>query len=169
MPVSADRAISGRFASRKPVGHTNTFRRDQRGAVAFEMPFVFSVLMFSLLLPLADLAMAGFQFISAHQALRDFGQYAQYHAPSDITTWSSWVSSLPSTATTISGYHISNIKVICGDTGTNCSSGNTASPKYYSYTTTFALSPLPLVLQSVLCGSGNSTCSFTLASSERFQ
>ena len=43
-------------------------RADQRGAVALEMPIVFPFIMFSLLFPLADVAIAGFQFISAHQA-----------------------------------------------------------------------------------------------------
>ena len=51
---------------------------DQRGAVAFEMPIVWLFLMMSLLLPLADVAIAGFQFISAYQALRDLGQCTQY-------------------------------------------------------------------------------------------
>ena len=53
---------------------------DQRGAVAFEMPIVWLFMMMSLLLPLADVAIAGFRFISAWGALRDFGQCTQYHA-----------------------------------------------------------------------------------------
>ena len=61
------------------------FIADQRGAVAFEMPFVFLFMMFSLLLPLADVAIAGFQYISAWQALRAFGQSIQYHPPPDVT------------------------------------------------------------------------------------
>ena len=50
---------------------------DRRGAVALEMPIVFTFIMFSLLFPLADVAIAGFQFISAHQTMRDLGQWLQ--------------------------------------------------------------------------------------------
>ena len=50
---------------------STTLLSDQRGAVAFEMPIVWLFLMMSLLLPLADVAIAGFQFISAWEALRD--------------------------------------------------------------------------------------------------
>ena len=60
---------------------STTLLSDQRGAVAFEMPIVWLFMMMSLLLPLADLAIAGFQFISAHQALRDMGQRTQYSTP----------------------------------------------------------------------------------------
>ena len=41
-------------------------------------------MMMSLLLPLADVAIAGFQYISAWQALRDFGQSIQYDPPPDV-------------------------------------------------------------------------------------
>jgi hypothetical protein len=51
--------------------HKESFIADQRGAVAFEMPIVYLFLMMSLLLPLADVAIAGFQFISAWEALRE--------------------------------------------------------------------------------------------------
>ncbi len=138
------------------------FRTDQRGAVAFEMPLVFLFMVLSLLLPLADLATAGFRFISGYQALRNLGQYTQYHPPPDVTNWSSWASSLP---TTSGSYSITSPQVICGDTGTVCSAGNTASPKYYSFTTTVTLSPM--VLRPVLCS--NPGCSFVLHYSERFQ
>ena len=80
-------------------------------------------MMMSLLLPLADVAVAGFQFISAWEALRAFGQYVQYHPPPDVTNTSSWTSTLP---TTVAGYPISNVQVLCGDTGAGavCSSTN---------------------------------------------
>jgi hypothetical protein len=133
------------------------------------MPFVWLFMMMGLLLPLADLAIAGFQFLSAWQALRDFGQYAQYHWPPDITAWNAnggWTSTLPATAN--AGYPISNLQVVCGDTNLACSSSNTLWPRYYSYTTTFTVSPM--VLRPVLCTSGNANpCSFTLPYSERFQ
>src|SRR5258707_15672846 len=81
------------------MSHKGSFIADQRGAVAFEMAFVFGLLMLSLLLPLADVAVAGFKFISAHQALRDMGQRTQYSAPdaTDAGSISTWQSSLPTT------------------------------------------------------------------------
>ena len=138
--------------------------KDRRGAVALETPFVLMFLFFSLLFPLADLAIAGFKFIFAYQAMRDLGQYVQYHTPPDVTNWSSWKSSLPSA---INGYSISGVRVICGDTNQDCSSTNTASPKYYNYQTTVTVSPM--VLGPVFCGGGKGSCSFTPSYSERFQ
>jgi hypothetical protein len=147
-----------------------SFIADQRGAVAFEMLIVFLFLGVSLLLPLADVAIAGFQFISAWEALRAFGQYVQLHPPPDVTNTSSWRSTLPTTA---AGYPISNVQVLCGDTGAGavCSSANVTLPtKYYSYTTTVTLAPMTPWLRPVLCTSGNANpCSFTLPYSERFQ
>src|SRR6516165_8601929 len=93
------------------------FRMDQRGAVAFEMPFILGFILLALLFPLADVAVLGFQYISAQQALRDFGQYALYHVPSDIGA-PSW----PAGATTIS----------------------TTIPKYYKFQTSFSFTPLVL-------------------------
>ena len=55
--------------------HKGSFMADQRGAVAFETLIVYLFMVTSLLLPLADVAAAGFQFISAWEALRAFGQY----------------------------------------------------------------------------------------------
>jgi hypothetical protein len=138
--------------------------KDGRGAVALETPFVLMFLFFSLLFPLADMAIAGFRFIAAYQAMRDFGQYVQYHTPSDLTDWSSWESSLPSA---INGYAISGVRVVCGDTDADCSATNIASPKYYNYATTVTVSPM--VLGPVFCGVGENSCSFTLNYSERFQ
>lgn len=144
----------------RPESRKRSFIVDQRGAVALEMPFVFIFLMFSLFLPLADVAIAGFKFISAHQALRDMGQRTQYSTPADVTdaaSISTWQGSLP---TTISGYTVSaNIK--CGEAGTPAPCLGTDFPKYYTFQTSFSLSPL--VLGSVLC----STC--TVNYSQRFQ
>jgi hypothetical protein len=116
----------------------------------------------SLLLPLADVAIAGFRFISAWEALRAFGQSIQYNTP-DFTNPSDWSSKRP---TAVGGYPINNLQVLCGDTKVACSTTNTASPKYYSYTTSVTLSPI--VLRQVLCGSANPSCSFTLPYSARF-
>src|SRR4051812_25815378 len=94
-----------------------SFIDDRRGAAALEMAIVYLFLMFSLLLPLADLGIAGFKFISAYQALRDMGQRTQYSPPEDVTdsgSISTWASSLP---TTVSGYAITP-QVYCGDPGT---------------------------------------------------
>ena len=55
------------------------------------MLIVWSFLMMFLLLPLADVAIAGFRYISAWQSLRAFGQYLQDHMPDDVTNASSWM------------------------------------------------------------------------------
>ena len=142
-----------------------SFLADQRGVVAFETLIVYLFMVTGLLLPLADVAAAGFQFISAWEALRGFGQYVQYHSPPDVTNTSSWTSALPAT---VAGYPINNVRVLCGNTsaGAACTATNVAtSPiKYYSYTTTVTLAPL--LLRSVLCPT---SCTYTLPYSERFQ
>ena len=142
------------------------FIADQRGAVAFEMPIVYLFMMFSLLFPLADIAIAGFQYISAWQALRGFGQSIQYSPPDDVTNPSSWASAARAKAD--SRFPIPAIQLLCGDSNAVCSATNIAPPKYYSYTTTVTLAPM--VLRSVLCTSGNANpCTYTLPYSERFQ
>jgi hypothetical protein len=141
------------------VSHRDSFIADQRGAVAFETLIVYLFMVTSLLLPLADLAIAGFRLISAHQALRDMGQRTQYSTPdaTDPNSITSWKSSLPAT---VDGYAIS-AKVYCGDPGTEAPCAGATWPKYYTFTTSFTLSPM--VLGSVLC----STC--TVNYSQRFQ
>jgi hypothetical protein len=148
------RARQGQLRGRK-----ESFIADQRGVVAFEVPFVTIVLIFSLLLPLADVAIAGFRFISAYQALRDMGQRTQYSTPdaTDANSISTWQSSLP---TTVDGYTVS-ATIKCGDAGTAPPCAGTTFPKYYSFQTSFSLSPM--VLGSVLC----STC--TVNYLQRFQ
>src|SRR3569832_2336382 len=86
---------------------------DQRGAVAFEMPIVFALMIFSLIFPLADIAVAGFQYVSAQQALRAFGQSIQYSLPPDVTNASTWSSTAIAKADP--GFPISNFQLICGD------------------------------------------------------
>jgi Flp pilus assembly protein TadG len=140
-------------------GRKKSFIADQRGVIAFEVPIVTIVLIFSLLLPLADLAIAGLKFNSAYQALRDMGQRTQYSTPdaTDPASISTWQSSLP---TTVDGYTVS-ASVKCGDAGTAPPCAGTTFPKYYSFQTSFSLSPM--VLGSVLC----STC--TVNYLQRFQ
>ncbi|MCP1834192.1 hypothetical protein J2R76_002529 [Bradyrhizobium sp. USDA 4532] len=141
---------------------------DQSGAVALEMPFVYAVVIFIMLLPLADLAVAGFRYISAWEALRAVGQAVQYSPPSDFTDTSSWVSKTSNKADPAYPIPKTSIQLICGDSGAVCSAANTISPKYYSYTTTVTLSPI--ILRSVLCTSGAADpCTFTLSYSQRFQ
>ena len=95
------------------------------------------------------MAIAGFQFVSAWGALRNFGQQLQYNAP-DATNMSSVL------AKADPRFPISDFQVV---------SNNAAAPvQYYSYTTTVTLSPM--VLRPVLCNAGS--CSFTLAYSGRF-
>lgn len=141
---------------------------DQRGAVAFEMPFVYLFLIMLILLPLADLAVAGYRYISALAALRAFGQAILYSPPPDVTNASSWASTALAKAD--SRFPIPSIQLICGDSNAVCASGNSGPSlaKYYQYSTTITLAPI--VLTSVLCTSttGNA-CSFTLTYSERFQ
>jgi hypothetical protein len=138
----------------------HSFIADQRGAVAFEMPIIYFFLIMLLLLPLADVAVAGFKFISAYQALRDMGQRAEFSPPSDVTSSSSissWQSSLP---TTVGGYSVI-AQVYCGNPGTlaPCASSATV-PKYYTFTTSFNLSPMVV---GALC----KTC--TVSYSQPFQ
>jgi Flp pilus assembly protein TadG len=146
------------------MSRKRSFIADRRGAVALEMPVVLIILIFSLLFPLADMGIAGFQYISAWQALRAFGQSIQYSPPADVTNASTWASTAVAKADP--SYPISNLQIICGDTVAVCAAGNvTASVKYYSYTTSFTLAPM--VLRSVLCSSGS--CTYTLPYSVRFQ
>lgn len=129
------------------------------------MLFVFLFLGVSLLLPLADVAAAGFRFVAAWEALRAFGQRIQYNPPPDVTDWAGWKSALP---TSVSGYPINNLQVVCSDSMAACSATNFLSPKHYTYTTTVTVAPI--VLRSVICRSGNADpCSFTLPYAERFQ
>jgi hypothetical protein len=148
------------------MSHRKCFIADQRGAVALETMIVYIFLVSFLLVPLADVAAAGFQFISAWSALRSFGQYVQYYnplGPDGTVTWR------PGLQTTVSGHTISNLQVKCGDAGATCSPSNIASPKYITFSTTITLAPIGARFpfwRSVLCPT---TCTYTLDYSERFQ
>ena len=132
----------------------NTLLSDQRGAVAFETMIVYLFVGTGLLLPLADVAVAGLKYSSAYQALRDMGQRVQFSPPPDVTSIASWQSSLPSN---VDGYSVS-VQVYCGNPGVApCASGATV-PKYYTFTTSFTLSPMVLGRLGIsLC----STCTVT--------
>ncbi|MHC2335504.1 hypothetical protein [Bradyrhizobium sp. USDA 4454] len=149
---------------KRRVNGKRSLIRDQRGAVAFEMLFVFASLMIGILVPFADLAVACYQYATAWDALRAFGQSIQYSPPQDVTNTTAWAAA--ATAKADSRYPIQSLTVICGTAV--CSGTNTVTPMYYSYSTTVTLNPM--VLKSVLCNSGNSNaCAFTLPYTERFQ
>src|SRR5690348_12612405 len=121
------------------MSRNKSFIADQRGAVALETMIVYIFLVSFLLVPLADVAAAGFQFTAAWSALRGYGQYLQYYnplGPDGTVTWR------PGLQNTVGGYTIGNIQVICGDAGAACSSSNLASPKYFTFTTTVTLAPI---------------------------
>ncbi|WP_245315202.1 hypothetical protein [Bradyrhizobium yuanmingense] len=162
--IAAARVTRSHVAS--PRGGRRAYRKgsfvaDQRGAVAFETVIVYIFMVSFLLMPLADVAAAGFRFISAWTALRSFGQYVQYYNPLGPDGTVTWGAGLQ---TTVAGHAIGNIQVLCGDAGAACSPGNIESPKYVRFSTTVTLAPI--VLTSVLCPNG---CTYTLAYSQRFQ
>jgi hypothetical protein len=136
---------------------------DQRGAVSFELVMVYPLLLLGIMLPLADLAIAGFRYLSAREALHAFGQSILYSPPDDLANTSDWFSATLTKAGQLD-YPISNFQLVCGDGGAACSSGNTASPKYYSFDTTVTLAPI--ILSSLLC---SGSCTYTLSYSARFQ
>jgi hypothetical protein len=166
-------AMSGAFRVTL-VRRRYSFLRDKRGAIAFETLLVYIFMVSSLLLPLADVGVASLQFTHAWAALRSMGQYLQYKTPPvfGTTNISTWETPIPSS---IDGYtfnpgtgctdaNMTKVCIICGDSSAVCSSTNTATPQYYSYTTTLTLKPL--LLTAILCPS---SCTYTLAYSERFQ
>lgn len=132
--MSRVRACRNRQISRKA-----SLLADQRGAVAFETLIVYAFMMFSLILPLADVAIAGFQYISAWEALRGFGQTIQYSPPPDVTNTSSWAST--ELAKADPKYPIPSIQVLCGNSNAVCSSTNLTPPRSYSYSTTVPWRP----------------------------
>lgn len=140
-----------------------SFSADQRGAAAFELVIVYPILLIGIMLPLADVAIAGFQYISARQALHAFGQSILYSPPNDLANTSNWLTTTLAKAEELD-FPISNFRLVCGDGGAACSSSNTASPKYYSFDTTVTLAPI--VLSSVLC---SASCTYTMSYSARFQ
>lgn len=143
------------------MSHRKSLIADQRGAVAFETMIVYFWLVAFLLMPLADVAAAGFQFISGWSALRGFGQYVQYYNPLGPDGTVAW---RPGLQTTVAGHTIGNLQVKCGEQGATCSPSNIAFPKYITFSTTITLAPI--VLRLVLCPT---TCTYTLPYSERFQ
>jgi hypothetical protein len=142
---------------------------DQRGAIAFEVPLVWLLLMFSVLLPLGDVAVASLKFIAAKQALRNYGQYLQYNPPPDVTNLNSgsWMSTAQSKKAFDARFTITDPQVLCN--GSSCTDPAVV-PKYYFYSTTVTLAPIAPGMRSLLCISGvGDGCTFTMSYSERFQ
>src|SRR5690349_8309965 len=108
------RAHVGKQTSRKA-----TFVADQRGNASFEMVFVFGLLTLGFLLPLADVAITGFKYLSAVQALRSFGQSILYSPPIDLSDTTSWTTTAIGKADP--KYPVSNFQLICGDGNALCS------------------------------------------------
>lgn len=124
----------------------------RRGVAALEFSLIFPI-MIGLLLPIVDLGVAAFNYVSAYQTLRNLGAYARYHTPPDVTNLAGWY--LPS----INGYTITT-QVMCGDVNAVCSASNAATPKWFVFSTPITLSPMFL---SPLAGT------YTVEYSERFQ
>jgi hypothetical protein len=132
--------------------------------------------MFFMLMPLADVAIAGFQLLFGWQTLSSFGEYAQNYAqnhPPDYNDISGWTSNLRTSWMLngrATGVDNSTLQVICGDANppNPCSQSNTVPPRRFLYQTTVSL-PLMTPLRSLFQCSNNTPCSFPLKYSEPFQ
>ena len=97
---------------------------DRRGAAAFEFIIIAAFLIFVLLLPIADVAVAALRYMQVRQAMRDLGAFVQYNPPPDLTNFSAatWKTLPPTvgtfTVTIGTGFPASenqiNITVSCG-------------------------------------------------------
>jgi hypothetical protein len=136
--------------SRWLISHKKSFIANRRGAVAFETLIVISLVMIPLLLSLADLGTACFQFLSGWQTLSSFGEYAQNYTknnPPDYSNISGWASNLRTSWTLngrTTGVDSSTLQVVCGDTTPPnppppCSQINNGPPRRFLYTTTVNL------------------------------
>ena len=59
---------------------------DRRGVAAFEFIVIAAFLIFVLLLPIADVAVAALRYMQVRQAMRDLGALVQYNQPPDLTS-----------------------------------------------------------------------------------
>jgi hypothetical protein len=155
--------------------HKKSLIANQRGAVAFETVIVMALVLFPLFLSLADLATAGFQFLSGWQTLSSFGEYAQNYAqnnPPDYSNISAWTSNLQTSWTVngrTTGVNSTTLQVTCGDANppSPCSQSNNDPPRRFLYTTTVNLS-LMWLGWAFSC-SNNTPCPKTLQHSEPYQ
>jgi Flp pilus assembly protein TadG len=151
------------------IGMTNlrrwrtAFIADRRGAVSVEMLIIYPVLVTGILLPLADVGIAGLRWLAASQALHAFGQSIQYNPPPDVTDVATWKQDAIDKALAELDLTITNFQVMCD--GAVCSDATVAAvPKYYTFQTTVTLTPM--VLSSVLC---SNSCTYTFSYAARFQ
>jgi hypothetical protein len=140
------------------------FYKSRRGTAALEFVIVASVLLFSFLFPIGDLAVAGLTYIRTKEAIRELGAFAQYNPPSDLTDVSSknWTN-LPTKVGDFTvaigtqfptGTKTINITVSCGTPPSNgvvagaaCTSANLTDhsvPKYVWMGSKVTLSPMVL-------------------------
>jgi Flp pilus assembly protein TadG len=137
------------------------FLADRRGVAALEFVAIVAFLLFCLLLPIADVAVAARRYMQVKQAMRDLGAFVQYNQPSDLTTVSAanWTT-LPATMGTFSvkintafptSENQINITVSCGTpvdgaaAGPACTSANltdTSNPKYVWMGAVVKLNPI---------------------------
>ena len=134
---------------------------DRRGVAAFEFLIIAAFLLFVLLLPIADVAVAALRYMQVRQAMRDLGALVQYNPPPDLTTFSAatWTT-LPATVGTFTvtigtGFPTSenqiNITVSCGTPPNGAAAGpactaadltNHSTPKYVWMGAVVKLNPI---------------------------
>lgn len=118
----------------------------QEAVAAIEFAIVISFIL-GLLAPMADLVIAGNAYISAYQAIRAAGVYAEYHSPADITnmTADNW----PTVITNLMTGTANTATVYCGNPGQACTSTSAPAPRYFVLTSTITPNPKPLILTSL--------------------
>jgi Flp pilus assembly protein TadG len=145
---------------------------DRRGVAAWEFIIIVPILLFALLLPIADVGVAALRYMQVRQAMRDLGALVQYptNQPSDLTTVSAdtWPK-LPTTMGTFSvtigsvfpaGENQINITVSCGTppttgaaAGPACTSANLSNPSTPKYVWMGAVVKLnPIIIKTFTGG-----------------
>jgi Flp pilus assembly protein TadG len=145
---------------------------DRRGAAAFEFILIAPLLLFVLLLPIADVGVAALRYMQVRQAMRDLGALVQYpsNQPQDLTTVSSdtWTT-LPATMGTFSvtigsgfpaGENQINITVSCGTppttgaaAGPACNAADMSNPSTPKYVWMGAIVKLnPMIIKTFTGG-----------------
>ena len=140
---------------------------DRRGVAAFEFIIIAAFLIFVLLLPIADVAVAGLRYMQVRQAMRDLGALVQYNQPPDLTNAGTW----PTLPTTVGTFSVTigtvfptsenqiNITVSCGTpvngaaAGPACTSADLTNPSTPKYVWMGAVVKLnPIVLKTITGG-----------------
>jgi hypothetical protein len=120
---------------------------DRRGAAAFEFIIIAAFLIFVLLLPIGDVAVAALRYMQARQGMRDLGALVQYNQPPDLKNPGTW----PTLPTTVGKFSVTtgtvfpasenqiNITVSCGTpvngaaAGPACTSADLIDPSTPKY------------------------------------